>query len=68
MFRLEIKAELEDTLEHIDATLRAVKKEAEKLEIDPFDLRDSAGSWPVTPLLVARAQVLAALAVLEAHR
>lgn len=56
-----IRAELGKALKEIDAQIEEVKKYASGLNIPIYTLRDAHGGWVYIPLLVARAQVLAAL-------
>jgi hypothetical protein len=60
-----LTARLEITLEQLDATVDAIERTAAAEGIDPYAMRWSDGSHALAPVLVAQAQVLAALVALD---
>lgn len=65
---VDVKAELEKTLEEIKDQFKVLEKSAYADHMPGttvFQMRLSDGSWPAIPLLVAKAEVLSALTVLN---
>lgn len=53
------------SLEEIDNSIVFIKLEATKQHISPYQMRLMDGSWPLTNMLAAKAQVLHSLALLK---
>jgi hypothetical protein len=52
-------------LKQIDLQIAQVQREATRLGIEPHQLRESDGSWSMTPLLLAKAQAYGTLVLLQ---
>ncbi len=63
--RMELGRELMRTLSQVNRQMEKVDKEASKLNISPYCLRDDGGNYMLTPLLAAKAQLLHALALIN---
>ncbi len=64
MNRTEIFLSNLETLTHqIDNQMEVVYKTAKSMQIEPFALRDPKGSWVMVDLMLAKAQVLHARAL-----
>ena len=62
---LVLRQELMDAYKDVDRQITLVKDEAESMEIQPGELRDGQGNWVMIPLLVAKAQLLHGLIILN---
>jgi hypothetical protein len=60
-----LSGELLKTHKMINQQIENAKTEASRMGIPPEMLRDSYGAWVLNPLLVAKAQTLHALAMLN---
>lgn len=58
-------AALEATLAATDEQMRVVMDQAAFLGKNPYQMRNPDGSWPMVPLISARATVLAAMVTLR---
>lgn len=63
-----LRKALSESLGAIQNQIEAVGHEAELLHIAPSELKDTMGNLMLTPLLVAQAQVLHALTLLQTGR
>lgn len=52
-------------LKQIDLQISQVQREATRMGIEPHQLRESDGSWSMTPLLLAKAQAYGTLVLLQ---
>lgn len=66
--RMELGRELARTLSQVNQQIEVVKKEAERLGVDPYQLRDVGGNWVLVPLLVSKANLLHGLALVNDRR
>lgn len=53
-------------LRQIDVQIKEVSEEARRRGYAPEQLRDSAGNWPMSPLLLAKVQAYSMLIQLQA--
>lgn len=60
-----LREELMKTYRDIEAILREVEDRALEMGIDPYKMRSTDGTWLMTPLLLAKAQTLHALALIN---
>lgn len=62
-----LSAQLSRTLQMIDAQIGQIRSDAgnDKTLVDAYKLRDSNGQYLMTPLLIARAQILLAITELK---
>jgi len=52
-------------LKQIDLQITQVQREATRMGIEPHQLRESNGSWSMTPLLLAKAHAYSTLVLLQ---
>lgn len=52
----------------IDAQIDEVVKEAQRMDIEPAQLRDNTGNWVMIPLLLAKTQAYGSLILLQANK
>jgi hypothetical protein len=64
----QLKLQLMSTLRDVNAQVDEIIKEAKKMGVKPVEIRHSDGTWALTGLLIAKAEILNGLAVLEAKR
>lgn len=62
---MELGRELSRTMSQINAQIEEVREEAKRMEISPIKMRDTSGNYVLTPLLVAKAQTLHALVLVN---
>lgn len=55
-------------LNQINVQIDEVTKVARQLGIEPAQLRDEKGNWPLTPLLLAKAQAYSTLVTLQTRK
>lgn len=60
-----LKPQLQRTLGQVEKQIVAIRKEAEAMGISEYDLRDSSGNWVLAPLLVAKVQIMHAMALIR---
>lgn len=60
-----LKQQLQRTLGQVEKQIVAIRKEAEAMGISEYDLRDSSGNWVLAPLLVAKVQIMHAMALIR---
>jgi hypothetical protein len=65
MSNTELKNRLQDSLETLKSMIHRVTADAHRAGIAPLELRNPSGEYTLVPLIVAQANVLAALAYLE---
>lgn len=61
----ELYEELRQSLLSINVQIGHVRKEAQRMKVSAYDLKDMTGSFMLSPLLVAKANILNGLAVLK---
>lgn len=52
-------------LKQIDMQIQEVEREAKRMGIQSYQLRDSNGNWAMSPLLAAKAQAYSSLIQLQ---
>lgn len=52
----------------LDEQIKVITIEAEKVGLNPLQMRTSKGGWPMIPLLAAKAQTLHSLVLLREGR
>lgn len=60
-----LRRETVQLINQIDKQIEEIRKSAVKLGTEPHRLRDSAGNWVMTPLLLAKAQAYNTLVLLQ---
>lgn len=55
-------------LKQIDLQIIQVQRQATQMGIEPHQLRQSDGSWSMTPLLLAKAQAYSTLVLLQTQK
>ena len=55
-------------LKQIEHQIGQVNHQAKQMGIEPHQLRESNGSWSLTPLLLAKAQAYSALVLLHTKK
>ena len=66
--RIELGRELARSLAQVNRQIEAVSKVAAQEGIEPYNLRQPDGSWVLTPLLVAKANLLHGLTLVNDRR
>lgn len=64
----ELGAALSKTLVQINAQITAVENLAAELECQPYEVKDTRGTFVMAPLLAAKAQCLHALVLINQRR
>lgn len=60
-----LRRETVQLIRQIDTQIKEVEKEAERFGVSPEKLRDGNGTWPMTHLLLAKAQAYNTLVLLQ---
>lgn len=60
-----LEEQLDDLCLTLDKQIATASIEADKIEIDPVELRSMDGGWVLAPLLAAKAQALYALVLVK---
>jgi len=55
-------------IKQIDAQIVEVKAEAQRLHLEPQELRDTSGNWVMNPLLLAKAMAYSTLVQLQSKK
>lgn len=55
-------------MRQVDVQIEEVRKTAEELGVPPEKMRDSSGNWVMSPLLMAKAQIMNTLVLLNQPR
>lgn len=63
--RMELGRELSRCIIQLNQQIEAVKREAKRLNTEPSLMRDERGAFLMTPLIVAKAQALHGLALIN---
>lgn len=63
--RMELGRELARAMGEVSEQIRVVNKKADEVGVSPHDLRDANGNYMLTPLIVAKAQLLHAIVLVN---
>ncbi len=63
-----LRTGLMENLKDVERQISEVHRQAEELHTEPSRIRDSMGHFILTPLLVAKAQTLHALVLLQTNK
>lgn len=66
--QVNLKDELQDTLDHVNVLIDANEREAKALGVEPFQLDNADGSSPLLSLLATKATLLSAIVNLQMQR
>lgn len=61
----ELRKELMESYRELGRVIEEVKRQSVSMEIEPHQMRDAQGNWVLAPLIVARAQILHALVLMN---
>jgi hypothetical protein len=64
----ELRKETVSLIKRIDMQISEIEKLAKELKVDPHVLRHSDGTWPMAPLLAAKATAYNTLVMLQTVR
>jgi hypothetical protein len=60
-----LRQALRDTLKDVNTSLAVIERQAKRMGVEPQLIRDEHGNWILAPLLVAKAQCIHALVLLQ---
>lgn len=63
-----LRKDVVQLINQINTQIDQVTKQAFAMNIEPYELRDTNGSWSLTPLLLAKTQAYATLVQLQSKK